>query len=433
MHHFAHQGGQLHAEDVPLVHIARSVGTPVYVYSTATLVRHFQVFSQAFAGVKALVCYAVKANSNQAVLATLARAGAGADVVSLGELKRALAAGIPPERIVFSGVGKTAVEMAAGLRAGIHQFNVESEPELECLSAVAHSLGQVADIAVRVNPDVDPQTHAKISTGQAEAKFGVPWERARAIYAQAARLPGIRAIGVDVHIGSQLTQLSPFEAAFAKVMDLIRTLRADGHDIRRADLGGGLGIPYEADAQAPPLPADYGAMVQRAIAGFDLELILEPGRLIAGNAGLLLTRVLYVKQGAAKTFVILDAAMNDLIRPSLYDAYHEIVPVVAPDAAAPRAPVTLVGPVCETGDLFARDRLMPVLQPGDLVAILSAGAYSAVMSSTYNSRALVPEVLVNGGEFAVVRPRLDEDALIALDRLPAWLKAISNQMDTFDG
>ncbi len=421
MHHFAHRDGQLHAEDVPLARIAEAVGTPVYVYSTATLVRHFRVFSDAFAGANALVCYAVKANSNQAVLATLARAGAGADVVSLGELKRALGAGIPPERIVFSGVGKTEAEMAAGLRAGIHQFNVESEPELDRLSAVAQSVGRTADIAVRVNPDVDPRTHAKISTGQSEAKFGVPWERARAIYAQAARLPGIRALGVDVHIGSQLTQLSPFEAAFAKVVDLIRVLRADGHDIRRADLGGGLGIPYEIDAEAPPPPADYGALVQRAIAGFDLELILEPGRLIAGNAGLLLTRVLYVKQGAAKTFVILDAAMNDLIRPSLYDAFHEIVPVATPRADAPRAPVTLVGPVCETGDLFARDRAMPPLGAGDLVAILSAGAYSAVMSSTYNSRALVPEVLVNGADFAVVRPRLDEDALIALDRMPPWL------------
>ena len=423
MHHFAYAKGRLFAEDVDVSEIAQAVGTPFYCYSTATLTRHYQVFAQAFEGLNALICYAVKANSNQAVLATLARLGAGADVVSAGELRRALKAGIPPGRIVFSGVGKTRAEMAEALAAGIHQFNVESEPELEALNSVAQELGTQAAIAFRVNPDVDAKTHAKISTGKAENKFGIPWARARNAYAAAARLPGIRVVGVDVHIGSQLTLLSPFEAAFAKVLELISLLRADGHQISRADLGGGLGIPYEADAESPPLPADYGALIKRLVGALDLELILEPGRLIAGNAGILVSEVIYVKHSENKTFVIVDAAMNDLIRPSLYDAYHQIIPVNAPDADAPRSALTIVGPVCETGDTFATDRMMPPLAAGDRVAFLSAGAYSAAMSSTYNTRALVPEVLVDGSRYAVVRQRLDQDSLIALDKLPDWLQA----------
>ncbi len=422
MDHFQYKNGELHAENVPLRTIAAAVGTPFYCYSTATLVRHYRVFRDAMAGLDALVCFAVKANSNLAVLRTLARQGAGADVVSGGELKRALAAGVPAQRIVFSGVGKTPDEMTAALNVGILQFNVESEAELAVLSAVASRLGRRAAVAFRVNPDVDAKTHAKISTGKAENKFGVPWSRAREIYARAAQLPGIEVVGVDVHIGSQLTELGPFDEAFARVVDLVRALRADGHAIRRVDLGGGLGIPYDRAGAPPPHPERYAEVVRRAVSGLDCQIILEPGRLIAGNAGVLVAKVIYVKEGESRRFVIIDAAMNDLIRPSLYDAYHEIVPVRAAAPNAIMAAADVVGPVCETGDVFATDRALPPLAADDLVAILSAGAYGAVMASTYNSRALVPEVLVDGEAFAVARRRVTAEEWLAFESLPDWLK-----------
>jgi len=421
MNHFGYKNGRLHAEDVPLATIAGAVGTPFYCYSTATLERHYRVFADAFAGENALVCYSLKGNSNQAVIATLASLGAGADVVSEGELRRALLAGIPAERIVFSGVGKIAREIAFALDAGIHQFNVESEPELEVLSAIAATRGLRAPVAFRVNPDVDAQTHAKISTGKKENKFGVAWDKAQALYARAARLPGIEVVGVDVHIGSQLTRLEPFAAAFARIADLVRALRADGHNIRRIDLGGGLGVPYDSAAEAPPPPSDYAAVVRQALAGLDCQLIFEPGRLIVGNAGILVSSVVYVKDQEERRFVILDAAMNDLIRPSLYDAFHEIIPVIEPPPGTNRAPVDVVGPVCESGDSFALERPMPPVAAGELVAILTAGAYGAVMASTYNTRLLIPEVLVNGADWSVVRPRQTYEELIGQDRLPDWL------------
>lgn len=420
MHHFTYKNGVLHAEDVALTAIAEAVGTPFYCYSSATLTRHYEVFAGALRGLDALICYAVKANSNVAVIRTLAQLGAGADVVSIGEMKRAMAAGIPPGRIVFSGVGKERAEMAAALEAGIHQFNVESEPELELLSEVASAMGRVAPIAIRINPDVDAKTHAKISTGKKENKFGVPWERARSIYARAAQLPGIKVVGADVHIGSQLTDLAPFKEAFARVADLVRMLRADGHDIRRLDLGGGLGIPYEKDSPQPPHPDRYGEVIREVVSGLDCELILEPGRLLVGNAGVLVSKVIYVKEGEARRFVILDAAMNDLIRPSLYDAHHDIIPVTEHATSEPLALADIVGPVCETGDIFAKARLVPPLASGDCVAILSAGAYGAVMASTYNTRPLIPEVLVHGDRFAVVRRRVSADELIALEEKPDW-------------
>jgi diaminopimelate decarboxylase len=419
MNHFTYRNGELHAEDVPLRRIAAEVGTPFYCYSTATLERHYRVFAEAFAGQRAKVHFALKANANLAVVKTLARLGAGADVVSEGELRRALQAGIPAADIIFSGVGKTAAEMAFALKTGIHQFNVESEPELETLNAVALQLGKRAPIAVRVNPDVDAKTHAKISTGKAENKFGVPWTRARDIYAQAAELPGIEAVGVAVHIGSQLTDLAPLEAAFLRVGQLVRQLRADGHDIRRLDLGGGLGIPYRDEA--PPAPGAYAAMVRRVTDNLGCDLALEPGRLIVGNAGILVTQVIYVKQGAAKTFVILDAAMNDLARPSLYEAWHGIEPVRQPAPGAPETPVDFGGPVCETTDMLAADRPMPPLAAGDLLAIRSAGAYGAVMASTYNLRLLIPEVLVHADRFAIVRPRPSYTEMLSHDRVPEWL------------
>ncbi|MDD3444052.1 MAG: diaminopimelate decarboxylase [Zavarzinia sp.] len=421
MNHFEYRDGRLHAEDVSIEAIAAAVGTPFYCYSTATLERHFRVFADAFADQKALVCYALKANSNQAVIATLARLGAGADVVSGGELKRALAAGIPGERIVFSGVGKTPEEMAQALDAGIYQFNIESEPELEQLSQVATAKGACAPITIRVNPDVDAKTHAKISTGKAENKFGIAWEKVRSVYARAAALPGVKVVGVDVHIGSQLTALEPFEAAFRKVADLVVALRADGHKIDRLDLGGGLGIPYEENRLVPPAPATYADIVKRATGHLGCGIILEPGRLIVGNAGVLITRVLYVKKATAKTFVIVDAAMNDLIRPTLYEAYHGVMPVVAPAPDAPVAPVDVVGPVCETGDFLALDRPLPAMAQGDMIAVLSAGAYGAAMASTYNTRPLIPEVLVSGDRFAVVRDRVPAEAIIGLDHIPDWL------------
>jgi diaminopimelate decarboxylase len=421
MNHFDYRNGVLHAEAVSLVQLADAVGTPFYCYSTATLERHYRVFSEAFAGEKALICYAMKANSNQSVLRTLARLGAGADVVSAGELKRALAAGIPPERIVFSGVGKTAAELRAALAADILCINVESEPELELLSALASEQGKTARISVRVNPDVDSGSHAKISTGKSENKFGIPLARAREVYARAAKLPGIRVTGTDVHIGSQITDLVPLEAAFRLLAEFVQTLRADGHTISHVDFGGGLGIPYHMDREAPPLPSAYAAMVKRVTHNLGCTLLFEPGRMIVGNAGILVARVIYVKQSEAKKFVIIDAAMNDLIRPTLYEAHHDILPVRAAPAGAPVVTADVVGPVCESGDYLALGRSMPEPKAGDLLAIMTAGAYGAVQSGTYNTRALVPEVLVKDDQYAVVRPRVDVDALIAMDRPAPWL------------
>ena len=421
MHHFAYRSGVLHAEAVDLSGLAQSVGTPFYCYSTATLERHYRVFAGAFADVPSLVCYAVKANSNQAVIATLAKLGAGADVVSGGEMKRALAAGVPPDKIMFSGIGKTAAELTQALDTNILCVNVESEPELELLSTIATSKGRTANVSIRVNPDVDAKTHAKIATGKSENKFGIPISHARDIYAKAAKLPGLRVVGVDMHIGSQIVELSPFDDAFALLSDFVRELRADGHVISHVDLGGGLGIPYREDNEPPPDPSAYAAVVKRATRGLDCKLIFEPGRLIVGNAGILVTRVLYLKRGEAKNFVIVDAAMNDLIRPTLYEAHHEIVSVAEPSPGAARTRADVVGPVCESGDFLALDRDLPEPRPGDLLAVMTAGAYGAVQAGTYNTRALIPEVLVRDGEWAVVRPRLEADQLIGLDKLPNWL------------
>jgi diaminopimelate decarboxylase len=421
MHHFDYRNGVLHAEAVNLVDLAKAVGTPFYCYSTATLERHYRVFAGAFADVPSLVCYSVKANSNQAVIATLARLGSGTDVVSGGELKRALKAGVPPDKIMFSGIGKTAAELAMALDENILCINVESEPELELLSSIAAGKGRTANVSVRVNPDIDAKTHHKISTGRAENKFGIPISRAREVYAQAAKLPGIRVVGVDMHIGSQITELSPFDDAFALLSDFVRELRSDGHTISHVDLGGGLGIPYREDNEPPPDPSAYAEVVKRATRGLDCKLIFEPGRLIVGNAGILVTRVIYIKRGEAKTFVIVDAAMNDLVRPTLYEAHHDIRPVSETAPGTPRIVADVVGPVCESGDFLALDRGLVEPKPGDLLAIMTAGAYGAVQSGTYNTRALIPEVLVRDGEWALVRPRLEADELIALDRLPAWL------------
>ena len=421
MHHFAYRNGVLHAEDVDLIALADAVGTPFYCYSTATLGRHYRVFAEAFADVDALVCYAMKANSNQAVIATLARLGAGADVVSGGELLRARAAGVPPEKIMFSGVGKTADDLALAVEHGILCVNVESEPELELLAAIAANKNRRADVSIRVNPDIDAKTHAKIATGKAENKFGIPISRARAVYARAAKLDGVRIVGVDMHIGSQITALAPFNDAFALLADFVETLRGDGHHIEHIDLGGGLGIPYRDDNEPPPDPAAYAAIVKRATRGLNCRLIFEPGRLIVGNAGILVTRVLYLKRGEAKTFVIVDAGMNDLVRPTLYEAYHDIWPVREAAAGAKRILADVVGPVCESGDFLALDRSLVPSKAGDLLAVMSAGAYGAVQASTYNTRPLIPEVLVRHGEWAVARPRLSAEELIALDRLPDWL------------
>ena len=421
MNHFDYREGVLYAEDVPVPEIAAAVGTPFYCYSTATLTRHFGVFSKAFAGSDVLVCYAMKANSNQAVIRTLAKLGAGADVVSEGELRRALAAGIPAGKIVFSGVGKTAREMDFALGAGILCFNVESEPELELLSARAVALGKTASISLRINPDVDARTHKKISTGKAENKFGIPLKLAREIYARAARLPGIRITGIDTHIGSQITELQPYDDAYALLAELVTTLKSDGHDIRHIDLGGGLGIPYRTDNNPPPLPDAYAEVARKRVEGLGLKVIFEPGRMIVGNAGILVSEVIYVKEGEARNFLIVDAAMNDLIRPTLYDAWHDIRPVVRPAPDAPRMTVDVVGPVCETGDYLGHDRDLPRLEAGDLVAVSTAGAYGAVQASTYNTRLLVPEVLVNGSEFHVIRPRGSYEDLIGLDSVPDWL------------
>ncbi|WP_121629508.1 diaminopimelate decarboxylase [Tropicibacter alexandrii] len=421
MDHFIYQDGTLRAEDVSIAEIAATVGTPFYLYSTATLVRHFRLFDEALSWGPHLVCYAMKAASNQAILKTLAQEGAGMDVVSGGEYARAIAAGVSGERIVFSGVGKTADEIRAALTGGIRQFNVESEPEMRAISQVATELGTVAPITIRVNPDVDAKTHAKIATGKSENKFGIPISRAREVYAEAARLPGLKVVGIDVHIGSQLTQLEPFEQAYQKVADLTEALRADGHEITRLDLGGGLGIPYARSNEAPPLPSDYGALIQRTLGHLGCEIEIEPGRLVVGNAGILVSKVIYVKNGEGRDFLILDAAMNDLIRPAMYDAHHEIVPVIEPEAATELTPYDIVGPVCETGDTFAKGRLMPPLQADDLVAFRSAGAYGAVMSSEYNTRPLIPEVLVKDDQFSVIRARPTFDEIINRDNLPEWL------------
>jgi diaminopimelate decarboxylase len=421
MNHFDYRGGVLHAEAVNLSELAKAVGTPFYCYSTATLERHYRVFTEAFAGEKVLVCYAMKANSNQSVLRTLAKLGAGADVVSGGELKRALAAGIPPTKILFSGVGKTEAELRAALASDILCINVESEPELDLLSRLAAETGRTARVSIRVNPDVDAGTHAKISTGKSENKFGIPLGSARAVYARAAKLPGIEVTGTDVHIGSQITDLSRLETAFRILADLVQTLRGDGHNISHVDFGGGLGIPYYRDREAPPAPDAYAAMVKRVSHNLGCTLMFEPGRMIVGNAGILVARVIYVKHGDAKNFVIIDAAMNDLIRPTLYEAHHDILPVAQPAPGTREMLADVVGPVCETGDYLALDRKLPEPKAGDLLAIMTAGAYGAVQSGTYNTRPLVPEVLVKDDQYAVVRPRIEVDELIAMDKPAPWL------------
>jgi diaminopimelate decarboxylase len=420
MHHFAYRGGVLHAEDVSLPALAEEIGTPFYCYSTATLERHYAVFADAFASSDALICFAIKSNSNIAVLRTLGRLGAGMDVVSEGELRRARAAGIPGERIVFSGVGKTRAEMAYALDENIFAFNVESEAELRALSEVAAAKDQVARIAFRVNPDVDARTHHKISTGRAEHKFGVPWQEAPALYDLASRLPAIEAQGVHMHIGSQITDLEPYGHAFALIADLVTRLRQDGHDIRFVNAGGGLGVPYREE-QVPPRPEPYAAIVREKLGHLGCRLLFEPGRMITGNAGILVTRVIYPKVTGAKRFLIVDAAMNDLIRPTLYDAHHNIWPVVQVQANAPAVPQDVVGPICETGDFLAKDRSLPPLGEGDLLAFMTAGAYGAAQSSAYNSRLLIPEVLVKGQEWAVIRPRPTYEAMLKAENIPGWL------------
>ena len=424
MHHFARRDGVLHAEAVDLERLAALVGTPFYCYSAATLRRHVGVFRAAFGDLDPLVAYSVKANSNLAVLSLMREEGAGADVVSGGELRRALEAGVPAGKIVFSGVGKTREEMAAALDAGIFQFNVESENELSALGEVARAKGAIAPVAFRINPDVSAGGHAKISTGKAEDKFGVPWTRAREIYARAAETDGVRIQGVDVHIGSQIAALDPFERAFNGVAELVRTLRADGHEIETLDLGGGLGIPYgepENAAGDPPHPDDYAGLIRRIAAPLGVRLIFEPGRLIVGNAGVLVSRVLYVKEGEAKKFLIVDAAMNDLIRPALYDAYHAVAPVR--DCGGAPQPYDIVGPICETSDSFARARDLPPVNEGDLVAFMSAGAYGAVQASQYNTRPLIPEVLADKDRFAIIRRRPSIDEMLDCERNPVWSKA----------
>ncbi len=421
MNHFAYRAGVLHAEDVPLPAIAAKVGTPFYCYSTATLRRHLRVFRDALSGLDVLICYAMKANSNQSVIRTFVADGAGLDVVSEGELRRALAAGAKPDTIVFAGVAKTAREIAFAIDTGILCFNVESEPELDRISEIAASKGATASVAVRINPDIDARTHAKISTGKAENKFGIPYGRARDVYGHAAKLPGIKVSGVDMHIGSQITDLAPFDAAYGRMVDIVRDLRADGHAIDHIDAGGGLGIPYRLDDPAPPDPAAYGEIIRRRFGNLGATILFEPGRVFVGNAGVLVAEVVYVKQGAAKTFVILDAGMNDLIRPTLYEAHHDIRPVRQPDPNAEPIVADVVGGICETGDYLALDRRLPPLKSGDLVAIMTAGAYGAVQGSTYNTHPLAAEVLVNGADWAEVRPRQSYDDLIGMDRVAPWL------------
>jgi len=423
MDYFNYKNGRLHAEDVALSDIAEQVGTPFYAYSTATLTRHFNVFADALRGLNALVCYAVKANSNQAVIRTLAGLGAGADVVSGGELTRALKAGVKARNIVFSGVGKTDAEIRMALKAGIKQINVESEPELERISAVACDMGVEAPVALRVNPDVDAHTHEKISTGKLENKFGIEWTRVHEVYAKAAALPGIKVRGLAMHIGSQLLDLQPFRDAYVRAGDLVAILRADGLSVEVLDIGGGLGIPYGGEGEADaPNPEAYAQVVRETLGGLDVELVLEPGRMITGNSGILVTGVIYVKEGATRTFLIVDAGMNDLIRPTLYSAFHNIVPETEPAKGAELIDVDIVGPICETGDTFAKGRRLPAVKAGDLLVMRTAGAYGAVQSSTYNTRPLIAEVMVNGADYAVVRERLSVEDIIAMDRLPAWLE-----------
>jgi len=420
MHHFDYKDGVMHAEGVNLHTLAEDVGTPFYCYSSATLTRHYQVLTKAFEGTDHQICYAVKANSNQAVLKTLTDLGAGLDVVSEGELRRALALGISGSRIVFSGVGKSAREMSLALREGVSCFNVESEPELELLSAIATRIGHEATISLRVNPDVDAGTHEKITTGKAENKFGVPFLRAEAVYARAAELPGIRVAGVDMHIGSQITDLEPFRKSYQLMAELVERLRANGHDISHVDLGGGLGVPYHGTNDIPPHPSEYADMVKQTLGHLDCKLVMEPGRMIAGNAGILVTRVIHVKPGNEKNFVIVDAAMNDLIRPTLYEAFHHIKPVRQPGDTVAELTADIVGPVCETGDYLGRGQRLPQVEPGDLLAVMTAGAYGAVQSGTYNTRLLVPEVMVNDNRFSVIRPRQTYEELIGLDHLAGW-------------
>lgn len=423
MHHFSYVGGVLHAEGVNLARLADEIGTPYYCYSTATLERHYQVLADAFAaqGLDALICYAIKANSNQAVVRTLARLGAGMDVVSEGELRRARAAGVPADKIIFAGVGKTRAEMAYAIGEGILGFNVESEPELEVLSEVAASMGRTARVALRVNPDVDAKTHAKISTGKAENKFGIAFDQAPRIYAKASTLPGIAVAGIHMHIGSQITELGPFRDAFTLMRELVGTLRAAGHHLEHLDIGGGLGVPYRGSNDIPPSPAAYAAVVKETLGDLGLRIAMEPGRMIVANAGILVARVLFAKHGDVKTFSIVDAAMNDLIRPTLYEAHHDIWPVLEEVGQRRTLVQDVVGPVCETGDYLAQDRVLPELKSGDLIAAMSAGAYGAAMSSTYNTRPLVQEVLVHGSEWSLIRPRQTYDELIGQDRVPDWL------------
>ena len=418
VHHFQHRDGTLYAEDVNINELAEKVGTPFYVYSSATLRRHVRVVREAFEGIPTLMAYAMKANSNQAVLTLMAHEGCGADVVSGGELQRALAAGIPAEKIVFSGVAKTVAEMRQGLTAGIKCFNVESEPELERLSMIASDMGLTARVSVRVNPDVDARTHAKISTGKSENKFGIPYKRAREVYRRIAELPNIVAVGVDMHIGSQITDLEPFGNAFGLMAELVQALRADGHDIHHVDVGGGLGIPYHHDQEAPPHPEAYAAVVRDKVGQLGCTLVIEPGRLLVGNAGVMITKVEYVKEGSSN-FIIVDAAMNDLIRPTLYEAHHDVE--LVNQSNLPPITGDIVGPVCETGDYLAKGRTIPGVKEGDLLSIMSAGAYGAVMASTYNSRPLIPEVLVDGPRWHVIRPRKSIEELLALDSVPDWV------------
>ena len=426
MDEFGYHDGALHAEQVSIEALAETVGTPFYCYSAATLRHHYHVLDAALAenGLSdRLICYSVKANSNLAVIATLAQMGAGADIVSQGELRRALQAGVPPEKIVFSGVGKTAEEMRAALEAGILQFNVESLSEIDLLAETASAFGKTAEIALRVNPDIEAGTHKKISTGTAETKFGIAWEEAEAGFAHARALDGVEAVGIDIHIGSQITDLTPFRRAFEKVGALLSALRADGHDIRRLDLGGGLGVPYarheDGDNALPPEPRAYAQLIAETLGASGCTIMLEPGRLIAANAGILVTSVVRCKQGQAKNFMIVDAAMTELVRPTLYDAHHPIAPVLKDESATKNWDV--VGPVCETGDFLGLDRALPVLQPGALLAIFAAGAYGAVLGSAYNTRLAAPEVLVDGDKWQVVRARPDYEALLAGEAIPDWL------------
>ncbi len=419
---FRYSGGELHAEEVPVSRIAAAVGTPFYLYSAAALTGQYRQFAEAFASEGPLICYAVKANSNLAVLRLFAGLGAGADVVSEGELRRALAAGVPPQRIVFSGVGKTRAELEAAVAAEIHQINVELVPELRCLSEVASAWGRVVPVAIRANPDVDARTHAKISTGKKESKFGIDFGTVVDAYRLAEELPGIEPVGLAIHIGSQLVELEPYRRAFTRVAELVRELRTLGLAVGRIDLGGGLGIRYRAEA--PPDPKSYAQLAREIFSSLDLAMTFEPGRVLSGKAGLLVARVVLVKEGAVKRFVVVDAAMNDFIRPALYDAWHDVIPVRCPAPGAVLAPADLVGAICETGDTFAVDRDMPPLVEGDLIAFTGAGAYGAVMSSTYNSRLLIPEVLVSGQRFDIIRARPTYDDMLSWDTVPAWISGV---------